>query len=105
MKKILGKGKFLQLVVEDTWEYVERVKGAAVAVIFPLDGEHVILIEQFRAALNKKIIEMPAGLVGDISADEDILTAAHRELLEETGYEAARMVKVSEGPPSSGITS
>lgn len=105
MKTILGKGKWLQLISRDTWEYVERVKGSDVAVIFAIDGDHVIFIEQYRAALDKKIIELPAGLVGDETDGEEILKAAHRELLEETGYEAKEMIYVSAGPPSSGITS
>jgi ADP-ribose pyrophosphatase len=35
---------------------------------------------------------------------EDLANAARRELLEETGYEAAEMRQVAEGTPSAGIT-
>jgi ADP-ribose pyrophosphatase len=51
-------------------------------------------------------IELPAGLVGDeADPNESVLTAAARELLEETGYAAGTMEVATAGPTSSGMTS
>ena len=52
-------------------------------------------------------MEIPAGLVGDIPEydGEDIISAAHRELLEETGYQAETMEIVFDGTPSPGSNS
>lgn len=48
----------------------------------------IILIEQFRIPINANVIELPAGLIGDVKSDDnDPSIAAKRELLEETGYE------------------
>lgn len=65
--------------------------------------------------MNKKVIELPAGLINDdhpLRKDkrfrkrkESIIAAAKRELLEETGYKAERIVKLLEGPVSSGFSS
>lgn len=46
------------------------------------DG-HVILAKQFRPAQAKELLELPGG---GVEPNEDYLTAAKRELLEETGY-------------------
>ena len=53
------------------------------------------------------MIEIPAGLAGDIegSEDEALEIAAKRELLEETGYEAREMTRLTDGAVSAGITS
>ena len=47
------------------------------------------------------MIELPAGLVGDIAGaeDEDLEIAGMRELEEETGYRPARMTFLAAGPP------
>ena len=108
MRKILHSGHFLDLVDVDTWEFVERRRCSGVVVIIPItrDGE-IVLIEQFRPALQKRIVELPAGLVGDDHApDEDPAIAARRELVEETGFDTNEpLVRLTEGPTSSGLTS
>jgi len=64
----------------------------------------VVLIEQYRTPMGCKVIEIPAGLIGDQEhlAGEDQITGANRELHEETGYEAARMELLTNGAPSAG---
>ncbi len=56
--------------------------------------------------MNHRVIEIPAGLAGDIESEEDetLAEAAKRELLEETGYQAQRMEYLTEGPPSAGLS-
>jgi 8-oxo-dGTP pyrophosphatase MutT (NUDIX family) len=50
------------------------------------DGR-AVLVEQYRYGIDRVCLELPAGA---LDAGEDALTAARRELREETGYEAAR---------------
>jgi ADP-ribose pyrophosphatase len=88
-------GQFLSLHVvpygqDGRWEYVKRVRGIQAAVILALtDAHEVILVEQYRPPLGGFCIELPAGLVGDDTPGEDVFVSAQRELLEETGFEAA----------------
>ncbi|MCP5028115.1 MAG: NUDIX hydrolase [Actinomycetia bacterium] len=60
----------------------------AVSVVPVIDGE-VVLVRQYRAALNADLLEIPAGKL-DI-AGEDLAQAAQRELGEEVGYRAGRL--------------
>lgn len=60
----------------------------AVSVV-PFDGENVILVQQYRAALNADLIEIPAGK-RDVDGEPPIVTAG-RELAEEVGLAAGRM--------------
>ncbi len=54
----------------------------------------------------RRVIEIPAGLAGDIAGHETerLADAARRELLEETGYEAQTLELLTEGPPSAGLS-
>ncbi len=103
-EKILYAGKYLNLVERDGWEYVTR-NTHDVAIILPvLEDGHIILIKEFRKPLQKFVIGLPAGLVGD-KGEEGIFEAARRELLEETGYMANSLELVlSDSPSSSGMT-
>ena len=108
MKTILYKGKFLDLLREDNWEYVKRRNCSGIVVIVPMtkDGK-VIFVEQFRRPVEAQVIEWPAGLVNDKMSHnpETLETAARRELLEETGYEAEHLSVLVGGPVSSGLSS
>lgn len=104
---VLFEGHFLRLKKEGRWEYVERCKTSGIVAILPVtDNNELILVEQFRVPVNQRVIEIPAGLAGDIegSENEDLAEAARRELLEETGYEAQTMDYLTEGPPSAGLS-
>lgn len=55
----------------------------AVAIIAITENNKILLVEQFRKALERSIIEIPAG---KIEKDEEPIVTARRELEEETGY-------------------
>jgi len=67
------------------------------------DGE-VILTEQYRRPVQARVIDWPAGLVGD-EGNDDPEEAAKRELEEETGYTCDSVELLASGPTSAGITS
>ena len=65
----------------------EVVKHRGAAAVVPLDeAGNVTLVRQHRVAVGRFTWEIPAGKLD--SADEDMLTAARRELEEETGLHA-----------------
>ena len=65
--------------------------GEAVAIIPITDDGQVIILKQYRAAVNDWIYEIPAGR---IEKGESIEEAARRELIEETGYEPGILRRV-----------
>jgi ADP-ribose pyrophosphatase len=101
------EGKYLRMVVRGHWEYVERTHadGMAVIIIAVTPDDDVLFVEQYRVPLQRRTIEMPAGLVGDDVAGDTLEDAAKRELIEETGWEAGRVQVLMTGPTSSGMSS
>ena len=107
-KTILAEGRHLRFVSRDGWEFAERPHVTGIVVIVAVTPEDkLILVEQYRPPVGRRVIELPAGLAGDIDGaeDEDLSEAARRELLEETGYAAESFVWLCEGPPSAGMSS
>lgn len=105
--EVLGEGRFLRLVRRDGWEHVERTNITGIVVIVAAtDDGHMVLNEQFRKPVRQSVIEIPAGLAGDVPGTEhdSLEQAARRELLEETGFEAEQMDFLFEGPPSAGMS-
>lgn len=106
--EILAEGKFVRLVRQGRWEFAQRKNTTGICVIVArTDADEIVLVEQFRPPVGSRVIELPAGLIGDIPGQEDeaFETAAKRELLEETGFEARRWQRLGEGPPSAGMIS
>jgi ADP-ribose pyrophosphatase len=105
-RRVLGVGRFVRLVAENGWEWAERTNTSGAVVIIPVteDGK-IVLVEQYRIPLARRVIELPAGLVGDVAGTEHeaMAEAARRELLEETGFAAAHLVYLTEGPSSAGL--
>ena len=100
------RGRYLSLIERERWEFVTRTNAHAVVVLVATTPEReIVLVEQYRRPLDARVIELPAGLVGDLGdPDEAVLDAAGRELIEETGFEAASLEVVMECPTSSGMT-
>ncbi len=84
----------------------KNTTGIVIIVALTPDDE-LIFVEQYRPPVGARVIELPAGLAGDISGQEHeaLARAAERELEEETGYRAARMEELVQGPVSAGLTS
>ena len=81
-------------------EVVEHHGAVAVAA---LDDEgRLVLIDQYRHPVGRRLLELPAGLL-DVP-DEDPLTAAKRELAEETGLSARKWSVLVDVALSPGFT-
>lgn len=103
--EVLYKGEHLELRRRRGWEYVEhRVAKESVMVVALTADERIVLVEEFRPAVEASVICLPAGLVGD-EGPEESSAAAGRELLEETGWGAAALELVGRGPGSAGMSS
>jgi len=104
--KIHYQGRFLGMRERDRWEYAYRTNASGVVGIVAVnDASELILVEQYRIPVESRVIELPAGLSGDDGDfDESLETAAHRELLEETGYRAGTLEKLLTCPSSSGMS-
>ncbi len=81
------RGSFVRVDLEDwpdlgQWEVVRRHDATAVLPVTPDD--RVLLVRQLRPAVRQVVTEIPAGIL-DVDG-EDALTAAARELFEETGH-------------------
>jgi ADP-ribose pyrophosphatase len=109
-KKTIYKGKYLKVVEKEyltktgkkgIWECVEKKGGV---FIFPLTKNKEVILEKiYRVPLNSFTIEIPAGLLD--KSKEKPEKAAKRELLEETGYLAKKLIPVFKFPVEPGLAS
>ena len=76
-----------------TWDYVHHKKGGGACTVPVLPDGRILLIRQFRPAIDREALELPAG-ARDSSGEDPAVTAA-RELEEETGYRPGRMTKLA----------
>jgi len=104
--ELLWQGKWLRMMRRGSWEYCERTNagGVSVIIIAATPEQKLLFVEQTRVPIQCKTIEMPAGLVGDFDAEESVLIAAERELLEETGWHAGKIEYLMTGPSSAGMS-
>ena len=77
-----------------------RHPGAAAVVALTSEGK-IALVRQYRTALDRVTVEIPAG---KLEPGEDPLAAAHRELEEETGFTADKMAYLTSIASSDGFT-
>ncbi len=91
-RKLMYKGSMLSMYADTIytpdgntaqWDYIEHSGAAAVVPV--LDDGRILLVRQYRNALDRETLEIPAG---GINKGEESITAASRELEEETGYKS-----------------
>ena len=77
---------------EEIWDYVRHKKGGGACVVPVLPDGRILLIRQYRPAIDRETLELPAG-ARDLSDSDPAVTAA-RELEEETGFRAGKITKL-----------
>jgi 8-oxo-dGTP pyrophosphatase MutT (NUDIX family) len=104
----IHQGKVFELIRENVTlengtttdlEFIEHP--GATAIIPFLDDKRIVLLKQYRHALKKYIWEIPAGT---LDPQEEIISCAKRELIEETGYSAGQWHKLGEITPVPGYS-
>ncbi len=70
------------------WDFISHRKGAA-AVVPVMDDGRILMVHQYRNALERMTVEIPAGARDDVNEDTKICAA--RELEEETGYKSGSL--------------
>jgi ADP-ribose pyrophosphatase len=101
----MWEGKYVRAIKKGRWEYVSRVNEVrAVAILAEFEGK-MILIDQWRAPLGGRCLELPAGLVGDVDRNATIEDTAIKELEEETGFTAERVERLGDFHSSPGMVS
>lgn len=112
-RRTVASGKFLSLELLEykdeegqcrQWEAVQRVgpRHAAVIIAQMQTGGEILLIRQYRPALDSYVLEFPAGL---IDPEEDAKQCALRELREETGYYGEFLRLLPPAASSAGLCS
>ncbi len=68
---VLAETKYLRLIQEGHWTYAQRpnVTGA-IAVAAVTSDDQLLLVDQYRIPVQQRVIELPAGLVGDEPGQE-----------------------------------
>ncbi len=98
--KIFDVYQWQQLMYDGTTKIFEKLKRPDTVVVFPvLDDGKILLTEQEQPG--KKPFIGACG--GRVEENEDILEAAKREFLEETGYEAKEYILWKAAHPTSKI--
>ncbi len=97
-KEVIYDGKIIKVVKETVRlpdgnirprEIVVHPGAVALVVV---DGDNrLVLVKQYRRAVDKVLLEIPAGTR---EPNEDAETCARREIREETGYEASSVVRL-----------
>lgn len=106
-EELIYKGSYLEYTKvkvelpngDEAFRDVIKHPGAAAIIAFK-DDENIILVEQFRKALDSVTLEIPAG---KLDKDEDHKLAALRELEEETGYKALNIEYLGKIAPAAGF--
>jgi ADP-ribose pyrophosphatase len=94
----------LDVVRLRTGRLTERIKidhPEAAAVVPFLDSTRILMVRQWRYAIGRETLEIPAGKA---DSGEDLEVCARRELHEETGYHPGRLVQLFSYFPAIGYS-
>jgi ADP-ribose pyrophosphatase len=98
------RGRYLRVEIETwpsgDWEVLRHPGACAVVAVTPDD--EVVLVRQFRPAIRRSILEVPAGLL-DVEGEAPV-DCAIRELMEETGHTASDVRSLGSFLTSPGMT-
>lgn len=106
--ELLHETRWIQLLRNGHWDFVRRPHAeSCVGILAITPDREIVLVEQFRIPVQRRVIEVPAGIVGDEDEHrgESLAETAARELLEETGYRAGKITKLIDSPTSAGLSS
>ncbi len=84
-----------------TWDILYH-RGAAAMVAVKENG-NIIMVRQYRGAIDNMVLEIPAGCLN--SKDEDMAVCAARELEEETGFHPNEVTHLIDYLPAPAYTS
>jgi ADP-ribose pyrophosphatase len=74
--------------------YLDIIEHVGAVTILPLDNEgRILFIRQYRHATGQVLLELPAGTLDPAELPEN---CALREIREETGYAAGKLIKIGE---------
>ena len=101
--EVMWSGRFVRALRKGRWEFAGRVDDVGAVVILAEHEGKIILVEQPRAAIGRRCLELPAGLVGDEDRQATIEDTAIKELEEETGFTAESIERLGEFHASPGM--
>ena len=76
----------------EKWDFVHHKRGGGACVVPVLPDGRVLMIHQYRPAIDRETTELPAGAF-DLE-DPDCAITASRELEEETGYRCGKISRL-----------
>jgi ADP-ribose pyrophosphatase len=108
-RRLIFRGKKVDLALQtvsladgSTAEREVVLHRGAVALLTMVDADHICLVRNRRYAVDRTLLEVPAGT---LDPGESPDATAARELREETGYVAGRMTRIAEWWVSPGVLS
>lgn len=104
-EEVRWQGRFVRAVTRGKWEYAGRVGGVRAVVVLAEHEGCYILVEQHRAPVGGRCLELPAGLVGDHDPNASVESTAIAELEEEAGFTAERIERLGDFHASPGMLS
>ena len=78
---------------ESTFERISGRHPSAVMIVAMQDDETFLLIREYAPAADQYVLAFPKGAM---DVDEETLSAANRELMEEVGYGARELIQIAE---------
>ena len=99
-RELVKKGAILDIYTDtmqlpdgklEEWDFISHRKGAAAVVPVREDGK-ILMVRQYRNAIDRMTLEIPAGSRDSVT--EDTKVCAARELEEETGYRSDDLTRI-----------